>query len=76
MVNSAEEAVRAVDATKYPPSDKEATARPLLAVLRSLGEEYYPTVNDTNACIPMIETRDAVENLDKIWPSMESTPYT
>ena len=68
MVNSAEEAVRAVDATKYPPlgTEKPRPDHYRRAAPRSLGEEYYPTANDTNACIPMIETRDAVENLDEI----------
>ena len=64
MVNSAEEAVRAVDATKYPPLGQRSHGPTIIGGhFRSLGEEYYPTANDTNACIPMIETRDAVENL-------------
>ena len=67
MVNSAEEAVRAVDATKYPPLGQRSHGPTIIGGrARSLGEEYYPTANDTNACIPMIETRDAVENLDEI----------
>ena len=67
MVNSVAEAVRAVEATKYPPLGQRSYGPTIIgARARNEGEDYYPTANETNGCIPMIETRDAVENLDGI----------
>ena len=67
MVNSVEEAKRAVAATKYPPAGERSYGPTIIgARARNAGEDYYPTANETNACIPMIETRQAVENLDDI----------
>ncbi|MBM45983.1 MAG: 2,4-dihydroxyhept-2-ene-1,7-dioic acid aldolase [Acidimicrobiaceae bacterium] len=67
MVNSVEEAQRAVAATKYPPLGQRSYGPTIIGGrAANAGEDYYPTANQTNACIPMIETRDAVENLDAI----------
>ena len=67
MVNSVAEAERAVAATKYPPLGQRSYGPTIIGGrAANAGEDYYPTANQTNACIPMIETRDAVENLDEI----------
>ncbi len=67
MVNSRAEAEAAVRACKYPPLGARSFG-PVLAGTRASepGSNYFETANDTNACIPMIETREAVEALDDI----------
>lgn len=67
MVNSTAEAQAAVRACKYPPIGARSFG-PVLADSRASapGANYFDNANDTNACIPMIETRAAVEALDDI----------
>ncbi len=64
MVNSPEEAKRAVDACRYAPAGTRSFG-PLGAGMR-YGGEYFGAANDQVACIPMIETRQAVETIDDI----------
>ncbi len=64
MVNSADEARAAVRACRYAPEGARSfgPSRPEL----SAGPDYFATANQSVACIPMIETREAVEALDEI----------
>jgi 4-hydroxy-2-oxoheptanedioate aldolase len=64
MVNTPDEARRAVDACRYAPVGTRSFG-PLAAGAR-YGADYVTTANDVVACIPMIETRQAVEAIDDI----------
>lgn len=64
MVNSPEEARRAVSACRYAPNGTRSFG-PLGAVTRH-GGGYVAEADDVVACIPMIETRQAVEAVDDI----------
>jgi 4-hydroxy-2-oxoheptanedioate aldolase len=64
MVNSAEEARRAVAACRYAPVGARSFG-PLGAGIRH-GTSYFGSANESVACIPMIETRQAVEGIDEI----------
>lgn len=64
MINTAEDAARAVSACRYPPAG-ERSLGPIGAGLLH-GGDYVPTANDSVLVIPMIETITAVENLDEI----------
>ena len=58
MVNSVAEAVRAVEATKYPPLGQRSYGPTIIgARARNEGEDYYPTANETNGCIPIRRRR-------------------
>jgi 4-hydroxy-2-oxoheptanedioate aldolase len=64
MVNSVDEARAAVSACRYYPDGARSygpTRAPLYA-----GADYYQHANAEVACIPMIETKQAVERLDAI----------
>jgi 4-hydroxy-2-oxoheptanedioate aldolase len=64
MVNTPEEAARAVAACRYAPLGTRSFG-PLVAAAR-YGPEYFASANEDIACIPMIETRQAIESLDDI----------
>jgi 4-hydroxy-2-oxoheptanedioate aldolase len=64
MVNTADEARRAVTACRYPP-DGTRSIGPFVARIR-YGLDYPSIANEAVACIPMIETRQAVEGIDEI----------
>ncbi len=64
MVNSAEEARRAVSACRYAPAGTRSYGP--LAVATRYGPDYLATANDVVACIPMIETEAAVDAIDDI----------
>jgi 4-hydroxy-2-oxoheptanedioate aldolase len=64
MVNSPEEAQAAVNAVKYPPIGARSFG-PIMIGARE-GAGYFERANDITACIPMIETKQAVESLDEI----------
>jgi 4-hydroxy-2-oxoheptanedioate aldolase len=64
MVNSPEEAAAAVASCRYAPAGSRSFG-PIRAAT-ALGPGYYPEANANVACIPMIETRQAVEGLDAI----------
>jgi len=63
MVNSAQDAQRAVDACLYPPAGKRSSG----GVRRErYGADYPLAANDEVMAICMIETREAVERVDEI----------
>ena len=64
MVNTPEEAERLVQASKYPPRGFRSNG-PVRASLYG-GTDYWKHANDTLLCIPMIETAEAVKNIDAI----------
>jgi len=64
MVNSAEEAARAVSACFYSPKGSRSHG-PVRAGI-ALGDGYAAEANNQVACIPMVETVEAVENIDEI----------
>lgn len=64
MVNSADEARAAVAACRYAPAGSRSYG-PLRASLYG-GPDYFQHANAEVACIPMIETRAAIEDLDAI----------
>jgi 4-hydroxy-2-oxoheptanedioate aldolase len=63
MVNSAEEAAAVVRAARYPPLGARSFG-PILAGPRL--SNYAAVANDVVAVVPMIETSDALANLDDI----------
>jgi 4-hydroxy-2-oxoheptanedioate aldolase len=64
MVNTVEEAASAVAACRYAPIGKRSLG-PIGAMVRH-GSGYFRWANDRVACLPMIETIEAVENIDEI----------
>jgi 4-hydroxy-2-oxoheptanedioate aldolase len=64
MVNTPDEAERAVAACRYAPVGARSFG-PLVAGSR-YGADYFASANEAVACIPMIETRQAVEAIDDI----------
>jgi len=64
LVNNAEEAARAVAACRYPP-DGMRSFGPARASIYS-GRGYVQEANNEIACIVMIETAEALQNLDEI----------
>ena len=63
MVNSVEEAEAVVRACRYPPLGARSFG-PVLAGIRH--DRYWRNANDTVAVIPMIETAQALRNIDAI----------
>ena len=64
MVNTVEEARAAVRACRYAP-DGARSSGPTLVQMRT-DRPYFEWAQDNVACIPMIETVQAVENIDAI----------
>jgi len=64
MVNTVEQAEAAVAACRYAPLGSRSHG-PIRAA-RVNGPDYPATANDRVACIPMIETTEALSNLDDI----------
>jgi 4-hydroxy-2-oxoheptanedioate aldolase len=64
MVNTRQDAEQLVDWCRYPPAGKRSFG-PIRASLYG-GPEYAWCANDTIAVIPMIETEEAVRNLEAI----------
>jgi len=64
MVNNVAEAEAAVSACRYAPQGSRSFG-PVRAA-RSLGRDYASEANDKIVCIPMIETVEALSNLDDI----------
>ncbi|MEM8925415.1 MAG: aldolase/citrate lyase family protein [Actinomycetota bacterium] len=64
MVNTVAEAEAATRACRYAPVGSRSYG-PIRAA-RSLGPDYYAEANDKIVCIPMIETVEALSNLDAI----------
>ncbi len=65
MVNTREQAEAFVSACKYPPRGTRSNG-PIRMVTYGKASSYQQTANDETLCIPMIETREAVANLDAI----------
>ena len=63
MVNTVEEAQAAVAACRYYPEGMRSNG-PIRAAMS--GRDYFAHANKEVACIPMIETKQAVDNLDDI----------
>jgi len=66
MVNSAEEARRAVAATRYPPTGTRSWGPFRAAALHGGDEAYMRDANDSIAVFVQVETVEAVKNLDAI----------
>jgi 4-hydroxy-2-oxoheptanedioate aldolase len=64
MVNTREDAERLVAATHYPPLGNRSMG-PIRATLYG-GPDYQPKANETIVVFAMIETRQALDNLDEI----------
>ncbi len=65
MVNTREEAEAFVAACKYPPRGTRSNG-PIRAGLYGEAGSYQRTANEETLCIPMIETRTAIENMEAI----------
>jgi 4-hydroxy-2-oxoheptanedioate aldolase len=63
MVNSAEEAARAVAACRYPPRGRRSNG-PIRGVLDA--GDYLSSANDEIACVLMIETAEGLANVEAI----------
>ena len=65
MVNTRAEAEAFVSYCRYPPSGKLSNW-PIRAGIYGVGTTYQSTANDEILCIPMVETQEAVDNLEAI----------
>ena len=65
MINTRQEAENFVSYCKYPPRGTRSNG-PIRAGLYGSSSGYQATANDETLCIPMIETRTAVENMEAI----------
>lgn len=66
MINAAHEAERLVHAARYPPKGSRSFGGSAPSVIRSLGAYDIEAANRRAVCIAMIETQEAVENIDEI----------
>ena len=65
MINTAEEARALVNAMRYPPMGARSHG-PIRAGMYGEAGTYYKTANADVICMPMIETEQAVANIDAI----------
>ena len=65
MINTKEEAEAFVSYCKYPPRGARSNG-PIRAMMYGEAGTYQTTANDETLCIPMLETRTAVENMESI----------
>ncbi|MFH5925095.1 HpcH/HpaI aldolase family protein [Roseomonas xinghualingensis] len=65
MVNTKEQAEAFVAACRYPPLGNRSNG-PVRAGIYGEPGRYFYTANDDVLCIPMIETKEALDNLDAI----------
>jgi 4-hydroxy-2-oxoheptanedioate aldolase len=65
MINTSQDAEAFVAYSKYPPRGTRSNG-PVRAALYSEAGRYQEVANDETFCIPMLETRTAVENMDDI----------
>jgi 4-hydroxy-2-oxoheptanedioate aldolase len=65
MVNTAEQARAFISSCKYPPVGTRSNG-PVRAGIYGASTGYQQTANDKVLCIPMIETVEALDNLDAI----------
>lgn len=64
MVNSAEQAAAAASACRFPPVGERSYGAIRAAMAE--GADYYERINEEVLCIPMIETMEAVDDLERI----------
>lgn len=65
MVNTKKEAEDFVQFCKYPPRGTRSNG-PIRMITYGVASDYQKTANDETLCIPMLETRTAVENMEAI----------
>jgi 4-hydroxy-2-oxoheptanedioate aldolase len=65
MVNTRAAAEALVQYAKYPPRGARSNG-PIRAAMYGEASNYQATANDETIVLPMIETREAVENMDEI----------
>ena len=65
MINTVEEAKSLVSYTRYPPAGHRSNG-PIRAAIYGEAGSYQKTANDDILCMPMIETQQAIDNLDAI----------
>jgi 4-hydroxy-2-oxoheptanedioate aldolase len=65
MVNTPKEAKALADACLYPPAGKRSNG-PIRAVMDGEASAYQSIANDEVLVIPMIETQEAIDNIDAI----------
>ncbi len=65
MINTADEARQFISYCKYPPRGARSNG-PIRAGIYGEAGSYQTTANDDILCLPMIETKQAVDNLDSI----------
>jgi 4-hydroxy-2-oxoheptanedioate aldolase len=65
MINNAAEAKALADAALYPPIGKRSNG-PIRAAAYGVASSYQSTANDEVLVIPMIETREGIDNIDEI----------
>jgi 4-hydroxy-2-oxoheptanedioate aldolase len=65
MIESREDTEAFVRACRYPPAGRRSNG-PIRAAVYGAASGYQATANDEILCLPMIETRSAVEQLDAI----------
>lgn len=64
LIHSSDDVYRAVSACRYPPEGTRSYG-PVRASM-TLGPDYFDAANELITCVPMIETRQAVEEIDAI----------
>jgi 4-hydroxy-2-oxoheptanedioate aldolase len=64
MIHSSDDAYQAISACRYPP-DGIRSYGPVRASM-TWGPDYFETANDLVLCVPMIETRQALEEIEAI----------
>ncbi len=64
LVHSSDDVYRALSACRYPPEGTRSYGPVRAAVTH--GADYFSRANDEVACVPMIETRQAAEEVDSI----------
>ena len=65
MINTPEEAAALVSYMRYPPAGKRSNG-PIRAGIYGVSTAYQKTANEEVLCLPMIETEQAVNNIDAI----------
>ena len=65
MINTKAEAEALVSYMRYPPKGKRSNG-PIRAAIYGASSGYQSTANDEILCMPMIETQQAIDNLDAI----------
>lgn len=65
MVNTQAQCEAFVSACKYPPRGTRSNG-PIRAGVYGVAGSYFSTANDETLCLPMIETKEALDNLDAI----------